>query len=200
MGVETAVTTVPIEIVLPNLAGLAKLARVANPVGAFGAVFFYDGNTSAGAYEEAMVNEINRSRANVKASIPSHLPKINKRRKPTVPKESEKKASNKPGKEPVKEAVKEPAKETGSASESGVAKGTGNGPGQEPMPDHLYYALMAAAGSPVGRKVIEEFPAFLEANLDDPLNSAPQQITLGSVIGYSVSGTRNLLEKHVFGR
>ena len=39
MGVETT-ATLPLEFVAPNLAGLAKLARVANPVGAFGAVFF----------------------------------------------------------------------------------------------------------------------------------------------------------------
>lgn len=160
MGVETA-TAVPLEIVLPNLAGLAKLARVANPVGAFGAVFFYDGNTSAGAYEEAMVNEINRSRANVKASIPSHLPKLNKRRKPAAPKESEKKASTKPGKEPVKEAAKEPAKETGSASESGADKSNGSGPGQDPIPDHLYYAVMAAAGSPIGQFSQEAFINYI---------------------------------------
>jgi len=168
MGVETAVTTVPLELVLPNLAGLAKLARVANPVGAFGYVFFYDGNTSAGAYEEAMVNEINRSRANVKAGIPSHLPKLNKRRKPSAPKNSEKKVSNKPGKEPVKEAAKEPAKKTGSVSESGADKGIGSGPEKDPMPDHLYYALTAAAGSPVGRTILNNIPTFVDAHLPGP--------------------------------
>lgn len=118
MGLQTEAITLPLEIVLPNLPGLAKLARVANPVGAFGAAFFYDGNASAGPYEEAMVNEINRSRVKAKGRIPSHLKKHHKKKKGGI--------SNEP------------------------AKGPAKGP-EDPLPDHLYYALMATAGTPMAQ-------------------------------------------------
>jgi len=72
-GLSAGTLTLPaIQFTFPNLSGLAAFGRVANPVGAFLAVTFYDGNTSAGPYEEAMVTQINRVNPNVKGSTPNY--------------------------------------------------------------------------------------------------------------------------------
>jgi RHS repeat-associated protein len=56
---------------LPNLSGLASFARVANPVGAFSAVFFYDWNT-AGLYDDMIPEHMLRVNPNVKGSTPNY--------------------------------------------------------------------------------------------------------------------------------
>jgi hypothetical protein len=56
---------------MPKLAGLATTARIANPVGAFFAVFFYDGNT-AGLYDDMIPEHMLRVNPNVKGSTPNY--------------------------------------------------------------------------------------------------------------------------------
>ena len=59
--------------------------------------------------------------------------------------------------------------------------------------DKLYWAMMAAAGSPVGQKILNELPEFLGAQIPDPAQAPPSQVSPGSALGYFFNRALGLL-------